>query len=171
MIRDALTSRAGEVRLRDVIESDLPVFFEHQGEPEANRMAAFPARSRDAFLAHWAKMLGDQGVTVRTILFGGRVAGNIVCWERGHQRLVGYWIGREYWGKGVASTALAEFLAVVKARPLFAHVAKQNIPSIRVLEKCGFRVCVGETAALGAPPDGIEELVFGLGTKEDGAPA
>jgi RimJ/RimL family protein N-acetyltransferase len=171
MVSDVHTLRTSEVRLRDVIEDDLPILFEHQREPEANRMAAFPARSWDAFRAHWAKILGDQSVTVRTILFGGRVAGNIGCWERGHQRLVGYWIGREYWGKGVASKALAELLGVVKARPLFAYVAKENIASIRVLEKCGFRFCAAETASLGAPPDGIEEVVFALGTSEDGAAA
>jgi RimJ/RimL family protein N-acetyltransferase len=159
----------GEVRLRDVIETDLPIFFEHQREPDANRLAAFPARSRDAFMAHWAKILGDQGGTVRTILLGGRVAGNIVCWERGGKRLVGYWIGKEYWGKGVASKALSDFLEVVKARPLFAYVVKQNVPSIRVLEKCGFKVCAGETASDGAATDGVEELVFALGTNENSA--
>jgi RimJ/RimL family protein N-acetyltransferase len=171
MVTAALTLRTGEVRLRDVIEGDLPVFFEHQCEPEANRLAAFPARARDAFRAHWAKILGDQSVIARTILVGGQVAGNIVCWERGHQSLVGYWIGREHWGKGVASKALAEFLGMVKARPLFAYVAKQNIPSIRVLEKCGFRVCAAETASLGAPLDGIEEVVFVLDTSQDGPAA
>jgi RimJ/RimL family protein N-acetyltransferase len=171
MVTVAPTLCTGEVRLRDVIETDLPILFEHQREPEANRMAAFPARSLDAFMAHWAKILGDQSVTARTILFGGRVAGNIGSWQQDNQQRVGYWIGREYWSKGVASRALAEFLGVVKVRPLFAHVAKHNIPSIRVLEKCGFMVCAGATASLGTPPDGIEELVFALGTNEDGEAA
>ena len=40
------------VLLRDVEEDDLPVFFEHQLDPEATRMAAFSARDRKAFLAH-----------------------------------------------------------------------------------------------------------------------
>jgi RimJ/RimL family protein N-acetyltransferase len=132
-------------------------------------MAAFPARTRDTFMAHWAKILGNPSVTVRTILFGGRVAGNIVCWERNGTRLVGYWIGKEYWGKGIASKALADFIGVVKGRPLFAHVAKQYTPSIRVLEKCGFRICAGETASDGVSSDGIEELVFALGTNENSA--
>ena len=39
----------GRVRLRDVTEDDLPIFFDHQRDPVANRMAAFPARERDAF--------------------------------------------------------------------------------------------------------------------------
>lgn len=40
------------VELRDVEEGDLAIVFEHQQHPEANQMAAFPARERDAFVAH-----------------------------------------------------------------------------------------------------------------------
>ena len=130
---------AGDVRLRDVAEGDLPVFFEHQRDPGANRMAAFPPRNWDAFIAHWTKILGDENVTKKTILIDGRVAGNVVSFENSGEREVGYWIGREYWGKGVATKALSEFLVHVEGRrPLYAGVAKHNSASIRVLEKCGF---------------------------------
>ncbi len=54
------SSRTGHVQLRDVAEGDLPVFFEHQRDPVANRMAGFPPRDRDAFVAHWAKILADE---------------------------------------------------------------------------------------------------------------
>lgn len=168
MADHASTLRTGDIRLRDVIEADLPVFFEHQRDPDANRMAAFPARSRDAFILHWTKMLGDESVTVKTILCSGQVAGNIVCWKRDRKRLVGFWIGKEYWGKGVAGKALAAFLGVVKDRPLYAHAAKQNTASIRVLEKCGFTICGEETASLGPPSDGVEEVVLVLTAKRPG---
>ncbi len=36
------------VVLRDVIASDLPIFFEQQLDPVANQMAAFPAMNREA---------------------------------------------------------------------------------------------------------------------------
>ena len=129
-----------EVLLRNVTENDLPVFFEHQLDPVATQMAAFPARDREPFMAHWAKILGDNTVIKQTILFNGGVAGNIVCWEQSGDREVGYWIGREFWGKGIATRALSDFLHQVKTRPLYAHVAKHNIGSFRVLEKCGFTV-------------------------------
>ena len=91
----------GEVRLRDVTEDDLPIFFEHQRDPVANRMAAFPARDRDAFMEHWkTKVLGDDTVTKRTIVFDEQVAGNIVSFEMSGELLVGYWIGRDHWGPG-----------------------------------------------------------------------
>jgi RimJ/RimL family protein N-acetyltransferase len=133
-----------DVLLRDVAKGDIPVFFEHQRDPAANRMAGCPTRDRDTFAAHWYKILADDSVTKRTVLADGRVAGNVVSFERDSERQVGYWIGREYWGKGVATEALSRFLDHAEVRrPLHAAVAEHNAGSIRVLEKCGFTV-VGE---------------------------
>ena len=117
--------------LRDVIVSDLPVFFEQQFDPIANQMAAFPARDRDAFMAHWAKIMADESNILKTILYGDQVAGNIVSWEHDGEREVGYWLGREYWGNGIATRALAAFLDQVTPRPLYAYVVKHNRASIR----------------------------------------
>jgi RimJ/RimL family protein N-acetyltransferase len=124
--------------LRDVIESDLSVFFEHQRDPEATAMADFPARDRETFDAHWQRILADETLTKKTIVFEGQVAGNAVSWEQDGRRLVGYWLGREFWGKGLATKALAELIDELDRRPLYAYVAKTNAGSIRVLEKCGF---------------------------------
>jgi len=126
------------VILRDVTEADLPIFFEQQLDPEATQMAAFPSRDRDAFMAHWAKIMNNKTNIIKTVLFEGQVAGNIVSWEQSGEREVGYWIGKEYWGKGIGTKALAEFLGYVKTRPLYAHVAKHNVASLRVLQKCEF---------------------------------
>jgi RimJ/RimL family protein N-acetyltransferase len=160
--RHAPIELTGGVLLRDVAEGDLPTFFEHQLDPDANQMAAFPARARDAFMAHWTKILGDETVITKTILFDGHVAGNVVSWQQSGEREVGYWIGKEYWGKGIATKALSEFLSHVTARPLYAHVAKHNIASIRVLEKCGFTIS-GESA----PGEEVEEFILILGAKEE----
>jgi RimJ/RimL family protein N-acetyltransferase len=151
-----------DIRLRPVIETDLPIFFDHQCDPDALRMAAFTPRDREAFMTHWTKLMADPLTPLRTVLVDGQVAGNVVSWEKDGQRLVGYWIGKAYWGKGVATRALRAFLEIVRTRPLFAYVAKHNVSSIRVLEKCGFTVCPDATAALDAPSDGVEELVLKL---------
>ena len=141
--------------LRDVCEDDLAVLFEQQRDPDATRMAAFPARDREAFMVHWStKVLGNPSVRKKVAIVDGRVAGHVVSWDESGRRLVGYWIGKEYWGRGVATAALAEFLAQETVRPLFAVVAKHNAGSIRVLEKCGF-VVAGEEDADG--------LLFQLG--------
>jgi RimJ/RimL family protein N-acetyltransferase len=151
-----------DVLLRDVTESDIPIFFVHQRDPAANEMAAFPARDRDAFTAHWKKILADETVATKTILFEGQVAGNLVSFERYGKREVGYWIGREYWGKGIATTALEEFLGRLETRPLHARVAKDNVASIRVLEKCGFIVSGQEKGFDDALGEELEEVLLEL---------
>ena len=150
-----------DVRLVEITTDHLPVLYEQQLDPEATRMAAFPSRDRDAFMAHWAKILANPTVTApRAILVGGRVAGNIVAFELGGETLVGYWLGREFWGQGIATRALTAFLPLVPARPLLAHVAKHNVGSIRVLEKCGFTVAREERVTVGG--EEIDELVMEL---------
>jgi RimJ/RimL family protein N-acetyltransferase len=127
-----------DVSLRDVRESDLATFYADQLDPEATRMAAFPSRDWEAFTAHWAKIMSGSVGIVQTIVVEESVAGNVCCWQDSGDHLVGYWIGRDYWGKGIATAALAQFLERVATRPLVARVAKHNVASIRVLEKCGF---------------------------------
>lgn len=132
-------SMDSRIELRPVAPGDLPIFYEHQRDAEAARMAAFRSRGRAAFDAHWTNnVLGNTANVTRTIVVDGRVAGNIGSWLQDGVRLVGYWIGNAYWGRGVATRALAEFLHIVNERPLYAHVAAHNAGSIRVLEKCGF---------------------------------
>jgi len=152
-----------DVVLRDVTQADLPILFEHQNDPVANRMAAVAARDREAFLAHWATILADPTVKTQTVLVGGVVAGNVVSWDGKGERLTGYWIGREHWGRGVATRALAAFLSYDTARPLHARVAKHNLGSQRVLEKCGFTIIgkgVVPADTTGGEP--IEEYLFSL---------
>ncbi len=132
-----------EVELREVLQADLAIFYAHQREPAANQMAAFPARDWAGFMAHWTRILGDGGSLKKTILWNGQVVGNIVSYGPTEEREVGYWIGREFWGKGIATRALAAFLDQEQTRPLFAHVAQQNLASLRVLQKCRFSL-IGE---------------------------
>jgi len=146
--------------LRDVVETDLPIFFEQQLDPESSLMAAFPPRKEwTDFLAHWTKVLGDATCCKQTIVWNERVVGNIGSWPQEQRRLIGYWIGRKYWGRGIATSALAEYLGHDRARPLHAFVAAHNVGSIRVLEKSGF-VRAGEAEAR---PDGVEEYLYRLG--------
>ena len=150
------------VRLTSVEDADLAAFFDHQADPQAVEMAAFPARDRDQFAAHWAKLRDDDTLVVRTIVADGVVAGNIGSWPDDGQQLLGYWVGREHWGRGVATRALALLVDEVSIRPLYAHVAAHNAGSIRVLEKCGFRRDRAQEATAPESEDGIEELVFVL---------
>jgi RimJ/RimL family protein N-acetyltransferase len=101
-------------------------------------MADFPLRDEGAFYAHWHKIMADPANLLRTILWKGEIVGNMVSFIMEGKREVGYWLGREYWGKGIASAALEQFLREVTERPLYGVTAKSNPASGRVLEKCGF---------------------------------
>jgi RimJ/RimL family protein N-acetyltransferase len=132
------------VTLRDVVSDDIVVFYEHQIDAEANEMAGFPARSWDAFVIHWDRILDDDTTFNRTVLVDGEVAGSIASFLQGGEREVGYWLGREFWGRGVATKALRAFLTDESRRPIYAHVARHNLASRRVLENCGFALIAEE---------------------------
>src|SRR6201984_2209131 len=91
------------VALREVTKEDLPIFFEHQLDAEATRMAAFPSRDRDAFMAHWAKIMSKEtnetGI-LNTILADGTVAGNVVYWEAAGGANSASLLGENTWGEG-----------------------------------------------------------------------
>lgn len=152
------------VSLRPVAMDDLPIFYVHQRDQKAAQLAAFTSRDEAAFMTHWTtKILGNPANASRTILLGDRVAGNIGAWTDAcsNERLIGYWIGREFWGQGVASAALVQFLCLETHRPLGARVAKHNRGSIRVLEKAGF-ARAGEDAFDLPGGTHVEEFIYSL---------
>jgi len=151
------------IHLRKVHDDDLSVFYGQQLDPLANYMAAFTAEDptdRRAFDAHWHRILTDKGIVVRTIVFDDQIAGHIASFERLGNLEVSYWVGRDYWRKGIATAALSEFLQMIEKRPLFARAASDNAGSIRVLEKCGFRRTGREKAFANARGEKIEEIIF-----------
>lgn len=133
-------SELGEVRLRRVEAADLPVMYAHQCDAESAAMAKVLPRDREAFEAHWARVLSDDRVVARAILFDGEVVGTVSRFDRDGRAWVGYWIDRAHWGRGIATRALAMLLVEVGERPLHAQAARENVGSIRVLERCGFRL-------------------------------
>ena len=113
-------------------------------------------------LAPLLGLMADETVLNRVIVVDGAVAGTIGSWGDSHEREVTYWIGRSYWGKGIATDALDAFLRVDRTRPLHARVASDNVASRRVLEKCGFRVIATERGFAESRSAEIEELVLRL---------
>jgi RimJ/RimL family protein N-acetyltransferase len=155
-----------DLLLRDVLGDDLPIFFEQQLDQEANHMAAFTARDpmdREAFMVHWHKILGINTCIIKTILVNGQVAGSVSSYESEGKPEVTYWLGREYWGKGIATRALKELLTHHnQKRPIYARVAKDNLASRRVLEKCGFKVIGEDKGFANARGQEIEEFLLEL---------
>jgi RimJ/RimL family protein N-acetyltransferase len=129
-----------EVTIRETTESDWPILFEYQRDPVSSEMAGVPAREWEAYSALQQRISADETGLKWTILYDGRIAGDLMSFLHDGRREIGYRIGREHWGKGIATRALALFLDVEKRRPLYGWVLAQNIGSQRVLEKCGFTV-------------------------------
>ena len=153
------------VRLRPVIPADLPIFFEHQRDPSANHMAAFGAadpQDRAAFMARWDKILKTTGVLTRTVVVAGDVAGHISNFEMFGAPNITYWIGKPWWGQGVATGALRAFLEEFATRPAQARVAKDNIASLKVLQHAGFVIRGQDRAFAPARGQEVEEYVLVL---------
>ena len=86
-----------------------------------------------------ARLRADPSVSFRVIDVDGGIAGTIGSFRIDDQPEVTYWVDRTHWGKGVASAALQMLLAETAQRPLHARAASDNVGSLRVLEKAGFR--------------------------------
>jgi RimJ/RimL family protein N-acetyltransferase len=152
--------------LREVRDTDLDVLFSHWTDPEANRVAAFaPAdpSDREAFDERWRRIRESDDSTALVIEVDGEVVGSISSWTNEGEREVTYWIGREHWGQGIATRALAEFLAEVeRTRPIQASTADDNVGSQRVLEKCGFRRVGLRRAFATSRGEELDEVFFRL---------
>ncbi|WP_432215418.1 GNAT family N-acetyltransferase [Streptomyces subrutilus] len=154
-----------DVSLRPVHSSDLPVFFRHMNDPESKQMAAFTTEDptdRAHFDAHWKRILASPDVVTRTVLADSDVVGHAAVYGNPGEREVTYFIDRYYWGRGIATAALRELLAEVPERPLLARTAADNTGSVRVLEKCGFKVVGEDRGFANARGAEIDELVLRL---------
>ncbi|MGW7071240.1 GNAT family N-acetyltransferase [Streptomyces sp. NPDC054855] len=154
-----------DVSLRPVHDSDLPVFYRQMNDPESNRVAAFTSpKAADwaLFEGHWKGLRESDRVVVRTVLADGDVVGSAAVYGEPGEREVTYWIDRYYWGRGLATAALRALVAEVPERPLYARAAADNVGSLRVLEKCGFRVTARASGFAHARGEEIAEDVLRL---------
>jgi ribosomal-protein-alanine N-acetyltransferase len=99
----------------------------------------------------WVRLL--QGLTAINnfaIEANGELAGGIGMdpfeGERRVGAVFGYWLGRAYWGRGIATAAVAAFTDYALNKRGFirleAAIYAPNVASMRVLEKCGY-ACEG----------------------------
>lgn len=153
------------IELRPVESADLDEFFSHQLDPSANHMAAFAAKNpadRGVFDHHWQDILNDSKITVRTILSEGRVVGSILAYHDGDIPEISYWIDKASWGQGITTAAVGQFLKEVTDRPLRARAVVDNVNSIRILERWGFKH-VGETQGFASARGAVvRELILEL---------
>jgi RimJ/RimL family protein N-acetyltransferase len=159
------TTMKDELRLRRVMRSDLPVFFEHHLDIAARHMVAFASEAPEdyeAFAAKWARNLADPNTVIRTIEVDGAVAGNVSKFPQFDKPSIGYWLGRKFWGRKIATRAVEAFLLEIPDRPLFARAAKDNAGSLRVLAHCGFEIIGEDKGFAAARGQEIEEFILEL---------
>ena len=153
------------VSLRPVEDRDLDTLYLQVTDPESIRMAAFTAEDqtdRRAFLDRTSRLRADTSVSHRVIDVDGVTAGTIGFFRIDNQSEVTYWVDRAQWGRGIASAALGILLAETAERPIYARAASDNVGSLRVLEKAGFRrVGVDRGFAAGRGEE-IEETIMRL---------
>lgn len=153
------------IQLRTTLHSDLEHFFLFQIDKEACYLAAFMGKDhadRDAYMKKWDRLLNDEIINIRTILADGVIAGSVSKYVMEGDAEITYWIDKPYWGQGVASTALMQFLTIENTRPIFGRVAFDNIGSQRVLEKCGFVKTGTDHGFASARGTEIEEYIYKL---------
>ncbi|AII53590.1 GNAT family N-acetyltransferase [Hymenobacter sp. APR13] len=153
------------VQLRPTQEADLPHLFTFQLDAEACRLAAFvPAENADqtAYLAKFRRFLLNPTIHMQSILVDGELAGSISKSEIEGDAEITYWLDRSFWGRGVATAALRQFLELEPARPLHGRVAFDNLGSRKVLENCGFVQIGTDKGFAPARQMEVEEVIYQL---------
>jgi RimJ/RimL family protein N-acetyltransferase len=154
-----------QMKLRKTQQSDLEFLFQFQLDKEAIYLAAFTPKDptdKKAYFEKYTKHLNDPTINMQTILVDEAIAGSIAKFEMEGDTEITYWIDKNYWGKGIATTALKNLLTIECTRPIFGRVAFDNLGSQKVLEKCGF-IRIGEDKGFAnARQTEIEEFIYKL---------
>lgn len=157
---------ARNISLRPLREDDVPTLFEIQLDDTAQHLAAFTdektARDSDAFLRKHRKILADDAIVNRVIEIDGEVVGSVATFPIEGDMEITYWIHKDWWGRGVASAAVAALLDEVKVRPIFGRVVADNLGSVRVLERNGFVPAGSEDSFAPGRQATVTELIFKL---------
>ena len=153
------------IQLRQTEVADLDKLFLFQLDKEACYLAAFTPKDpadRSAYLTKFTKLLRDPTVNNMTIIADNIIVGSIAKFEMKGEAEITYWINRTFWGQGIATKALKDFLYIEKMRPISGRVAFDNFPSQKVLEKCGFVRTGSDKGFANARQRDTEEFIYKL---------
>jgi [ribosomal protein S5]-alanine N-acetyltransferase len=153
------------ITLTETEKDDLNAFFQFQLDKEASYLAAFTAKNSNdkaAYLEKYTKFLTDPTINMRTIKVNDEIAGSIAKFVMENEAGITYWIDKKFWGQGIATTALKNFLEMEQTRPIYGRVAFDNYGSQKVLEKCGFVKVGKDKGFANARQTEIEEFIYKL---------
>lgn len=151
------------LRLTKTSIEDLNTLFQFQLDKEGGYLAAFMPKDptdKAAYINKYTKLLADPTVNNQTILLNNTIVGSIAKFIMEGDTEITYWIDRKFWGQGIATAALQEFLKLEKTRPIYGRVAFDNYGSQKVLEKCGFIKTGTDKGFANARQQEIEEYIY-----------
>lgn len=154
-----------KITLTVTSKDDLHTLFLFQIDKEAIHLAAFTPKNPDdkiAYLEKYSKFLTDPTNNTLTIKVNDVIVGSIAKFIMENDAEITYWIDRKFWGQGIATAALQDFLKIEKTRPLFGRCAFDNYGSQKVLEKCGFVKIGTDKGFANARQAEIEEYIYKL---------
>ncbi|WP_079242355.1 GNAT family N-acetyltransferase [Chryseobacterium indologenes] len=154
-----------DIKLRPTVVEDLETLFQFQLDDEANHLAAFTSKdsaNKEAYIAKFTKLLADPTINNQTIIAGTVIVGSIAKFIMEGDAEITYWIDKNFWGKGIATNALKDFLTIETTRPIFGRVAFDNLGSQKVLEKCAFVKIGTDKGFANARQTEIEEFIYRL---------
>lgn len=160
-----MTENNLNIKFRPTLISDLDILFEFQMDKESGYLAAFMPKDptdKFAYIEKYTKLLDDKTVNNQTIILDNIIVGSIAKFIMEGETEITYWIDRKFWGQGIATKTLNEFLAIETNRPIFGRVAFDNFGSQKVLEKCGFVKIGTDKGFANARQAEIEEYIYKL---------
>ncbi len=153
------------IKLDKTTKEDLETLFVFQTNKDGIMMAAFTSENpsdKVTYMKKWTAIVDNPKIKMVTIRLENIIVGSVIHFDIMSETNVSYWIDQNFWGKGIATEALNEFIKGSDKRPLFGMVAYDNIGSQKVLEKCGFKSIGKEKGFANARKKEIEEFVYRL---------
>ncbi|MDR3679612.1 MAG: GNAT family N-acetyltransferase [Flavipsychrobacter sp.] len=144
---------------------DLEHLFQFQLDEEASYLAAFMPKDptdKTAYIKKMTSLLAYPTVNMRTIFVNDRIVGSVSKFEMEGEAEITYWVDRNFWGQGIMTQALKDFLTIEHTRPIMGRVAFDNLGSQRVLEKCGFEKIGKDIGFANARQAEIEAFIYKL---------
>ena len=145
------------ILLRPWRDDDAGALFKYASDPDVGPRAGWPPHKSVeesleiiSTLFHndttWAIELKEIDEAIGAIGYGPSCECNLPAREG--EPLIGYWVGKPYWDKGICTEALRLMLDYIRKttdiKSLISGHFIDNPSSGRVMEKCGF-IATGET--------------------------
>ncbi|MDO4211868.1 MAG: GNAT family N-acetyltransferase [Bacteroidales bacterium] len=149
---------SSRILLRPWQESDAEALYKYASDPIVGNRAGWPPHQsagesleiiRTVFNnpTTWAIVLKETGEAIGAMGYMPDCPLNLPAREG--EPLVGYWVGKPHWNKGICTEALKLMLKYIRKETTYSSLISShfidNPASGRVMEKCGF-LPTGETA-------------------------